>query len=106
MVKITPEEVMRRRQLEQSSADELTELDRAIVGDVARLDIPLRSVIALRRVAEHLRGLASMMEQASHRDDLVPRTVLFEVRMQVRAVNKKLRALRGPGRPPHQVFRP
>lgn len=99
MVKITPEEVMRRRRLEQTSSDELTELDRAIVGDVARLDIPLRSVVALRRVAEHLRGLATMMDQASRRDDLVPRSILFEVRMQVRAVNHKLRALRGPGRP-------
>ena len=99
MVKITPEEVIRRRQLEQAGTDELDDLDRTIVGDVARLDVPLRSVVALRRVADHLRGLASMMEQASHRDDLPARSVLFEVRMQVRAVNRKLRALRGPGRP-------
>lgn len=41
MVKITPEEVMRRRQLEQASSDELTDIDRAIVGTVARLDVPL-----------------------------------------------------------------
>lgn len=90
---------MRRRQLEQAGTDELDDLDRAIVGDVARLDIPLRSVIALRRVADHLRGLATMMEQASRLDDRPPRSVLFEVRMQVRAVNRKLRVLRGPGRP-------
>ncbi len=99
MVKITPEEVIRRRQLEQAGTDELDGIDRTIVGDVARLDVPLRSVVALRRVADHLRGLASMMEQASHRDDLPARSVLFEVRMQVRAVNRKLRILRGPGRP-------
>lgn len=99
MVKISPEEVIRRRQLEQNSADELTDLDRAIVGEVARLDVPLNSVVALRRVAEHLRGLATMMDQASHRDDLPPRSVLFEVRMQVREVNRRLRRLRGPGRP-------
>lgn len=106
MVKITPEEVIRRRQLEQSSADELTDFDRAIVGDVARLEVPLRSVVALRRIADHLRGLATMMEQASHRDDLPPRSVLFEVRMQVRETNRRLRVLRGPGLPPHQVFKP
>ncbi len=99
MVKITPEEVIRRRQLEQQTTDELDGLDRMIVGDVARLDVPLRSVVALRRVADHLRGLATMMEQASHRDDLSARSVLFEVRMQVRAVNAKLRSIRGPGRP-------
>lgn len=99
MVQITPEEVIRRRQLEQQSVDELDGLDRAIVGDVARLDIPLRSVVALRRVAEHLRGLASTLEQLSRRDDLVARSVLFEARMYTREVNRKLRALRGPGRP-------
>lgn len=99
MVKITPEEVIRRRQLEQQSVDELDGLDRAIVGDVARIDIPLRSVVALRRVADHLRGLATMMEQASKRDDIPARSVLFEVRMTVREVNRKLRSLRGPGRP-------
>ncbi len=99
MVKITPEEVIRRRQIEQQSTDELDGIDRMIVGDVARLDIPLRSVVNLRRVADHLRGLATMMEQASHRDDLSARSTLFEVRMYVREVNRKFRAMRGPGRP-------
>lgn len=100
MVKITPEEVIRRRQLEQQSTDELDGIDRAIVGDVARLDIPLRSVVALRRVAEHLRGLATTLDQLSRRDDLVARSILFEARMYTREVNRKLRAMRGPGRPP------
>lgn len=100
MVQISPEEVIRRRQLEQQSVDELDGIDRAIVGDVARLDVPLRSVVTLRRVAEHLRGLATVMDQMSRRDDLVARTALFEVRMYVREVNHKLRALRGPGRLP------
>lgn len=99
MVAITPEEVIRRRQLEQRSVDELDGIDRAIVGDVARIDVPLRSVVALRRVADHLRGLATMMDQASRRDDIPARSTLFEVRMCVREVNRKLRALRGPGRP-------
>lgn len=74
MVKITPEEVIRRRQLEQRSTDELDDLDRAIVGEVARLDVPLNSVVGLRRVAEHLRGLAETFDQLSRRDDLVART--------------------------------
>jgi hypothetical protein len=99
MVQITPEEVIRRRQLEQNSVDEIDGLDRMIVGDVARLDIPLRSVVSLRRVADHLRGLATMMEQASRWEDRPARSVLLEVRFQCRAVNAKLRALRGPGRP-------
>lgn len=100
MVQISPEEVMRRRQLEQQSVDELDGIDRQIVGDVARLDIPLRSVVTLRRVADHLRGLATMMDQVSRMDDRSARSVLFEVRMSVREVNRKLRALRGPGRMP------
>lgn len=48
MVKITPEEVIRRRQLEQASVDELDGIDRAIVGDVARIDIPLRYLKEMR----------------------------------------------------------
>lgn len=98
MVQISPEEVIRRRQLEQRSVDELDGIDRQIVGDVARLDIPLRSVVTLRRVADHLRGLATMMDQVSRMEDRSARSVLFEVRMSVREVNRKLRALRGPGR--------
>lgn len=99
MVKITPEEVIRRRQLEQRSTDELDDLDRAIVGEVARLDIPLNSVVGLRRVAEHLRGLASALDVLSKRDDLVARSVLFEARMTTREVNRRLRRMRPPGRP-------
>lgn len=100
MVKITPEEVIRRRQLEQRSTDELDDLDRAIVGEVARLDIPLNSVVGLRRVAEHLRGLAAAFDTLSRRDDLVARSVLFEARMTTREVNRRLRRMRPPGRPP------
>lgn len=98
-MKITPEEVIRRRQLEQRSTDELDDLDRAIVGEVARLDVPLNSVVGLRRVAEHLRGLASALETLSRRDDLVARSVLFEARMTTREVNRRLRRMRPPGRP-------
>jgi len=98
MVQITPEEVIRRRQIEQQSVDELDGIDRMVVGDVARLDIPLRSVVTLRRVADHLRGLASTFDHLSRRDDLVARSALFEARMITREVNRKLRALRGPRR--------
>lgn len=99
MVKITPEEVLRRRRLEQTSVDELTPLDRAIVGEVARLDIPLTSIVSLRRVADHLRGLADMLDHASRQTDMHPRALLFQARMEVRAINGKLRSMRSPGRP-------
>lgn len=71
MVQISPEEVIRRRQLEQRSTDELDDLDRCIVGEVARLDVPLNSVVGLRRIADHLRGLAGILDQLSRRDDMV-----------------------------------
>lgn len=103
MVQISPEEVIRRRKLEQQSVDELDSIDRMVVGDVARLDVPLRSVVTLRRVAEHLRGLAATLDQLSRRDDLVARSALFEARMYTREVNRKLRALRGPGKVPNTL---
>lgn len=52
MVKITPQEALRRRKLEQTSSDELDDIDRAIVGEVARLDVPLNSVVGLQSVAQ------------------------------------------------------
>jgi hypothetical protein len=71
----------------------------AYIGQTARLDIPLRSVTALRRIAEELRGLATNLEYLSRRTGENAGPVLFEARCEIRRANKRIEAVRGRGRP-------
>jgi hypothetical protein len=79
--------------------DELHPHEQDYIGKVARIDVPLKSVISLRRVADELRGLASRLEFLSHEREEPPATVMFSARLAVRRSNVKMKAIRGPGRP-------
>lgn len=84
--------------------DEITKHEEAYVGKTARVEVPLRSVIALRRVADELRGLAARLEFLGHEKTDRPSEVLLEARYQVRECNHKMAAIRGPGRPRKPVW--
>lgn len=87
--------------------DEVHPHEQDYIGKVARVDVPLKSVISLRRVADELRGLAAKLEYLSHERTERPPTVMLEARMAVRQCNRKLAQIRGPGRPKkHQPFDP
>lgn len=79
--------------------DLTTHAEQGYIGTVARLEIPLESVSALRRVAEELRGLATRMECLSIYSDDRPTVVMLQVRMMVSQTNRKLTKIRGRGRP-------
>lgn len=79
--------------------DELHKYEQDYVGKTARVDVPLKSVVALRRVAEELRGLAARLEFLSHERNERPPVVMLEARAAIRQCNRKMAALRGPGRP-------
>lgn len=79
--------------------DEPRQHEAAYIGQTARLDIPLRSVTALRKIAEELRGLAANLEFLSRRTGERAGPVLFEARVEVRRANKRLEVVRGRGRP-------
>ena len=79
--------------------DEVKALQQSYVGDLVRLEIPLKSVTNLRRVAEVLRGLAYQLETCGRFHDGNPAEVMLDVRMIVRKANKDLTAIRGRGRP-------
>lgn len=79
--------------------EQLDDFDLAIVGRVVRLEIPLHSPSALRQVADLLRGLANQCEFAATDRTLKPRTRMFELMSYARAVNRKLKSIRGRGRP-------
>lgn len=78
--------------------DTLNAFDRQWVAEVARLDVPLRSVVNLRRVAGELRALAVRLDHLS-RDPRPAADVLFEARRATRHTNHNLQAIRKPGRP-------
>ena len=82
--------------------DEVHKMEQDYIGKVARVDVPLKSVITLRRVADELRGLAAKLEYLSHERTERPAVVMWEARMAVRHCNRKLAQMRGPGRPKKQ----
>lgn len=79
--------------------DDVSEFDSRIVGKMARLDIPLQSVVNLRRVAEELRGLAYQLECLSKYPADTPTTTMLEVRNCIRRTNRNIEQIRGRGRP-------
>lgn len=69
------------------------------IGPAARIDIPLKSVTALRRIAEELRGLATNLEYLSRRTGERAGPVLFDARVEVRRANNRIAVIKGRGRP-------
>ena len=96
MVGTIEEALVRRRQPDPES---LYEVDKDIIGQTCRLEIPFRDVHRMKQAADLLRGFAAELEFYAQRDDLPARTILFHLATQARALNKKLRDTRGAGRP-------
>jgi hypothetical protein len=95
MVRITPEEVMAMRR--KPEPDELSQIDRDIMGETCRLEIPFRDVARMKQTAELLRGYADVLDFYAGRADLPPRTILFHLRSEARQINKMLRNARPTG---------
>lgn len=79
-------------------ADDVNRIEEQYIGQLCRLEIPLKSVVNLRRVAEELRGLAFRLDGLS-RSDATPSQAMLEVKGLVRRCNHRLDAIRGRGRP-------
>lgn len=79
-------------------SDRPDRFEQTYLAEVARLDIPLRSVVNLRRVAEELRGLAQRLDFLS-RDPDNTADVLYDARKAVRHTQANLAKIRRPGRP-------
>jgi hypothetical protein len=90
MVNVTPEEVMAMRR--KPEPDELSQIDKDIIGETCRLEIPFRDVERMKLTAGLLRAYADQLDFYSSRTDLPARTILFHLRMEARLLNRKLRA--------------
>lgn len=95
MVGTLEEAVTTRKSFNQ----ELSQIDRDIIGETCRLEIPFRDVIKMRKAADLLRGFAEQLDFYSRRTDIPPRSILFHLRSEAKGLNKKLRELKGAGRP-------
>lgn len=79
--------------------DEVSKYEEEHIGDVVRLEIPLKSVMNLRRVAEELHGLAHQLECLGRFNTEKPSVAMLQVRFMVRDTNHRLDKIRGRGRP-------
>lgn len=79
--------------------DEVNKHEEAYIGDVVRLEIPLKSVANLRRVAEELHGLAHHLECLGRFNNEKPSVAMLQVRFMVREANLRIDKIRGRGRP-------
>ena len=79
------------RELPLTTKDELTDMDRQIIGASKRITIPLGDAFILRDIADMLRGLALQMEVASKTTELPLRSRLMNVRFEIDSTNRKIR---------------
>jgi hypothetical protein len=82
--------------------DRPSRFEESYLRAVGRIDIPLRSVVNLRRVAEELRGLAQRLDFLS-RDPGDTAEVLYEASKAVRHTRHNIEKIRSPGRPKKRV---
>jgi hypothetical protein len=94
MVMITPEEVMEMRRKSEPS-DTLKPWNRDVVGDSARLDIPLDSPHLLRKVGPIIAGLAEHIKFTSQRTELSEFDILLSIKNAVRSAASEIRTIHG-----------
>jgi hypothetical protein len=73
------------------TGDPISRLHRELIGDAARVHIPLKDVIALRHYAEHLVGLAAVLRRLSHDTTEEQWKLLFRARSEIKATDKLIR---------------
>lgn len=79
--------------------DEVRPLVLPAYGETCRFEIPIKSLVNLRKVAEELRGLAQRLEYLSRYPLETPEQTIIEVRRVISHTNKRMQTIRGRGRP-------
>ena len=80
---------------QQDRYDELSDLDKLVIGQAVRIEIPFTDQYNMRRIADLLRGYAEMLDFWSRRTDLPPRSVLMHLRGEAKLMNSRIRELTG-----------
>lgn len=71
--------------------NELTPMDRQIIGQSKRITIPLGDAFIFRDFADILRGLALELEVASRTTDLPLRGRIFNVAVEIDSCNRRIK---------------
>lgn len=91
----TVEEAVATMGGKKSVLDGLSEFDRSIIGNATRIEIPFTDVYSMRRIAELLRGYAEMMDVYSRRHDIKDRSILLDLKIEAKRLNRRIRILTG-----------
>ena len=97
MVEINVEEYLMARKTPQRNAAGLTEWDRDMIGRAAaRIEIPFADLdpVAMRDVADVLKGLAATMDFWSRRTDVTAKDILVFLRNETLGVKRKIAAIK------------
>lgn len=78
--------------------DEVSKFEQRHISIVARLDVPLKSVVNLRRVAGNLRALAQQLDFLSRSPEDAA-VVLSAARNEIRHTNREMQKIKTVGRP-------
>lgn len=78
------------------TGDPLAKFHRQMLGNSARIHIPLRDVVDLRRVAIILNGLARQLDTLS-RDKTRDFSVLFDARTKIKLADAQIRSQKALG---------
>jgi hypothetical protein len=73
------------------TGDPIDRMHRDIIGDAARLHIPLRDVVSLRHYAEHLVALAGVLRRLSHDTTEESWRLLLRARNEIKMADKLIR---------------
>lgn len=93
MVQMTPQEYEEMKRKE--NAPKTTSWQREVVGNSARIDIPLDDIYALRKIGPVLAGLAERITAIAHRHDIPEGDILMMLRYQISYTVREIRTLHG-----------
>lgn len=74
------------------TGDPIAKIHRSLIGDAARIHLPLKDAVALRHYADHLVGLAAVLRRLSHDTTEEQWKLLFRARAEIKAVDKMIRS--------------
>lgn len=70
-------------------------VDRGIIGNSSRIDLPLRDRHILRKAAEHLRALGDTLDILTRRSESGETALLLQAKIDISRFNRAIRDIHG-----------
>lgn len=91
----TNEAVILARRVKKEPNDSMPSWKRELIGNSARIEVPLPDVYLLRNVAPLLAGLAEFIAFTARRTDLSEYMQLTSIKAEIYALNMRIRQMHG-----------